>query len=284
MPVIPGPTTPDPIPTDSPPCGAWCVPEDLRCSTDEAPISHDDAVEMIEMASSVLYEFTQHRWPGVCEAVIRPCAERSRVGVPIPSSWRLPWPMVPGQWSGSGLRGDWGWCGCWRGGSCGCTTISEIDLKNDIVEVTEVKVNGEILETSEYELQAGRYLVAIPPRSWPCCQHLDRSDDDDGTMSIAVRFGAAPPRTGRTVAAALACEMAKAFGIITGNCSLDDAARSVARQGVTIVRGDPLELFPNGMTGVRRVDLWIQSVVQGSQHRPGVFHVPGRGNRGRRQS
>lgn len=275
MPVVPGPSDPTPTgETDLPACGAWCAPSDLTCDTTEISSPVIDAA--ISLATLTLYEFTRSRWPGVCSTVIRPCARRyEREGPALrPTTW----------WPGPGaLRGAWGVCGCNRSVSCGTHFLSEIDLMNDVVEVTEVKVNGDVVDPAEYELQAGRFLVAVPPRRWPCCQRLDRTDDDDGTWSVGYRYGYAPPAAGRTQAAVLACELLKAEGAIEGQCQLPTKVTSVVRQGVTIGSLSPADLFPKALTGIASVDLFVQAILVGHESRPGTFTTPGVHSVGRRR-
>lgn len=194
-----------------------------------------DVGRWADYASFVLYQLTGRRYRGVCSDTLRPCGRLSR---------------------SSG-------CGCRSSVSCGCSTLSEIRLPGPVVSVDEVKLDGDVLTPSvDYRLDGTRTLVALGEVTWPCCQDIEADDDEENTFSVTLQWGAAPPPGGPEVAAALACELARACDP-DQQCRLPSRIQSIVRQGETIVVLDPLDLFEKGRTGIPEVDLWVGSINRG---------------------
>lgn len=243
-------------------CEVWCTDADVPCVeyTDDPA----DVEAWIRFSSEVLYLLSGSVYPGPCPETVRPCARR-RAG-------RTP------QWWGGERRGSWGECSCNRSDRCGCSGLSEIDLGPDVQEVTEVKVDGAVIDPGEWELIEGRYLVGWlkadgTNRVWPCCQRLDRPDTEDETFQVKIVRGLMPPIGGVRAAASLTCELLKASR--GGDCRLPKRVTTVTRQGVTVAVLDPLTLFADGLTGLPEVDLWLASVRQGASRREAAVIVPG---------
>lgn len=239
-------------------CAPWADVGDV-CAPCNA-YDFDEALlgDALQVASDVLFNLTGRQWPGECDEVVRPCGYR---------------------------RGDS--CGCLSSSTCGCRRLSQLQLPGrPVAAVTEVKIDGVVLDTARYRVDDHRWLVYLPEsdqaerRGWPCCQRLDLADTEVDTWSVTYTYGQAPPLGGLRAAAALGCQLALAYcpdaaGAST-QCRLPKRVTSIVRQGISMAVLDPLTLFADGITGLSEVDLWVQSVRLGAQRRRGHVFVPGR--------
>lgn len=144
-------------------------------------------------------------------------------------------------------------------GSCGdgcyCGGPSTIVLRG-ATAVAQVTVDGVVLDESAYRLDQGGRLVRLDGGVWPHWQNLAAGTDGLGTFAVTY-YATAPGRLGEQAAGTLALEWLAACSE-RGNCRLPSGTVQVARSGVTmqITPGS----FPDGLTGIREVDLWVQSV------------------------
>ena len=111
------------------------------------------------------------------------------------------------------------------------------------MSIDEVLVDGDVLDPACYRVDDHRWLVRLPDvgetarRSWPCCQRVDLPDSEPDTWSVAFTWGAAPPPSGVSAAAAFACELVRAR---TGDdCSLPPEIVQVVQQGLTYSLPEP---------------------------------------------
>lgn len=241
--------------------GSWVTVDDVigddalcpSCVGVEA-ITDDVAEAAARLASSVLYEMTGRRWPGVSERVVRPAARRRMVGPPPdPRVLRdAIYVEVPPDWSES-----WGWY--------------DSDDPNDIAgkrqimlgfypvrSIVEVRIDGQVVDPNTYRVDEGKWLVRTDGGLWPCRQNWWRDDDEPGTWSVRFMYGVDAPDEARTIAALYACELAK--GMCGMECQLPARTQSISRQGVSQVLFDPLDLIADGMVGIPIVDTWVKSV------------------------
>lgn len=228
-------------------CAPWAVLEDLpdACNDVQAELG----AEWLQIASDILFQFTGRRWPGVCTSTVRPYS-----------------------------------CAC-QVGSCGCGAAIQIDLPDrPVVVVSQVKIDGDVIDPSYYQLQSDRWLVYLPDevplggrRGFPTSQRLDRADSEENTFSVTYTHGTAPPDGGATITGLLACELMKSARGDLDDCQLPERVTAVTRQGVTMALIDPLDLFEDGRTGVPLVDMWV--AAQNRQRTAGraSVHVPGSG-------
>lgn len=250
-------------------CEPWCTIADLPCQ--DYTLDPDVVEQWIMFASEVLYELSHRRWPGPCPVVARPCASRVRVGDARYNSTSVRW------WPGP-ARGSMGSCSCNRANRCGCNPLDEIDLGPDVVSVEAVKIDGETIPASEYDVEGGRFLVGYTQsdgtrRTWPCCQDLALPLTAEGTFGVEFTRGGMPPRGGVLSAASLSCELIAA-ATPDADCRLPKRVTTITRQGVSIAVLDPLTLFSEGRTGLAEVDLWLGSLEYGAANREAVIVDP----------
>jgi hypothetical protein len=229
------------------------------------------------VASSILYGLTGRRWPGECTDTIRPTAEHASVMgyTPGAGGWRAG--LVPFY---DFFPGMWGYCGCERTEVGAGGYVSEIALPGyPVTQIVEVKVDGVAWPSSYYRVQDRSRLVlataAAGRGAWPCHQDLTLADNQPGTWSITYKWGAGPPRAGVRAAAALACELYKAWTPSSSEaCVLPERVTTVVRQGVTVALLDTFDIFDKGMTGIASVDLWIASLKAGRSQATSAVFVP----------
>lgn len=224
-----------------------CWPVDTSCCSDFDSYSPDIRARAESLAASTMRMLTGYSVGG-CPVLLRPCSI-SCVGAS--GGWYeqggtfRPYIDTLGRW----VNG----CGCTYS-SCSCSNLSTVYLGGFVSEVTEVKIDGVVLAPSAYRLYGGDRLVRTDGEAWPACQNMAEDDSATGTFSVAARYGAAVDGLGAYAAGILACEFAKACS--GGKCRLPSGTTSVTRQGITMeITSDA---FPDGLTGIREVDLVIQ--------------------------
>ncbi len=224
---------------------SWVTIDDLpEAQGDRAP--RPDVVESaIAFASDVLYNLTGRRWAGVRTDRYRPC------------------------------------CGC-TPSDCACEPGGSILLPNTpAVAVTQIKIDGQVIASSEYELRDRRRIVAVRQpdgtrRTFLQCQDLTRPTTDVGTMEVVYTWGSAPPDAGKTACGILAWEFALAWTpALAGMCRLPRRVTSITRAGMTVAAIDPLSLFEKGLTGIPEVDVWTKSLEYGTNRTGARVLVPG---------
>lgn len=197
-------------------CTPWYDVEDLPCDASSAAASGLTAV-----AIDWVNRATGFRWPGVCEATIRPAT------------------------------------GCGHRTGCGCGSYARsIDLAHDgvvvpIVEIVELSVAGELAaEGVDYLLEGSRFLRPLAGGMLDPLpvQRLDVPLGEPDTWSVAVRFGSRPPAAVLWATKELNCQLVKRSR--GQKCELPDNTTSVSSDGVTITFDVPA----NGKTGIPRID------------------------------
>ena len=187
---------------------------------------------------------------GLCTVTVRPChlcpdrtAGRSgHLGV-----------------SGGLMQGDYRML---LGSSCGCAGAvcagsSEVALEGPVHDITEVRVDGTVLDEAAYRVRNRRWLMRVDGQRWPQAQNMDAADDEAGAFTVTYRRGIEVPYLGQVAAGLLALEWLK--GMTGRDCGLPAGATSVSRQGVT-VEVDPRGLYEAGVVGIPEVDQWLLTV------------------------
>lgn len=246
-------------------CSAWTTAEDVvGCCSAEIGSDTTFLEASIVAASEMLYDASGRQFPGICERTVRPCQIDSCLcGGQVLSRGHLV------GWDGS----------CWGGFNCGCQPESRVKLAGYVRSITQVKIDGVVLDPSEYFVQGHRWLIHRSPGRWPQCQIIDLPDTEDGTFSVTYEFGKAPPVSGQLAAQALACEITKSCtpGV---ECALPTGVVRVTRQGLTLERSFFVrDRFGVWATGIGAVDFFLNGVNPAGIRRRGTVFSPSSRNR-----
>lgn len=256
------------------PCEPWIDCADIRANCPDT--TGDDALlnGIAAMASQLMYEISGRQFNGSCLRTVRPCSEQA-------VCWGLNpwygWTGWPWAWAWDGVT--WGWydqIGC----HCNCGTLSRVMLPGyPATAITEVKIDGVVIDPAEYRLDEWQYLTRLRsasdptiPRFWPACQVLDLPDTEPGTWSVTYRAGVAPPLAGKAAATALACEL-----LPGADCKLPSGATRIVRQGLTIDKLQPLAaMLLAGATGIPQIDTFMAAYnPSGLRRRPSIWSASG---------
>lgn len=128
-------------------------------------------------------------------------------------------------------------------------------------QITQVSVNGVVVDPSQYELLNRAILRPKSGMSWGLCS----------SPVITYDYGTEPPVTGKIAARKLADEFVLAFNG-DDRCSLPSNVTSVARQGLSFSIFDSQDFLDKGLVGIYEVDLFLRSVNPSrAAKRPRVF-------------
>lgn len=270
------------------PCTPWASPQDVwdccgqpTFTVGEGSMATECPVDMSQYAyeaSQLLFELSGRLFSGICEKTVRPCSD-SWCGFQVLSRGHIV--IDPYQY-------DYGWTGSrWNWGlrSCGCSPLDKIKLSGyPVREITEVKIDGVVVDPATYRLDGHRWLVRVrdplDPNTqlfWPHCQMLDLPDTEPGTFSVTYTFGAEPPLIGIAAAGQLGCELYRACSG-AGECSLPTGTVRVTRQGITISRTSFQRDTKSGIwaTGLNLVDAFLASFASaGLTRRPSIWSPDG---------
>lgn len=212
--------------------------------------SADTKARAIALAGQSMRLLTGFRVGG-CPVTVRPCRRDCNT-----RTWRT-YPvrgyMGSTPWFPVQLGGAWLNIGCGCSTSCSCSRVFEIRLSSAASAVSEVKVDGVVLDASSYRLDPGGRLVRTDGIDWPLCQDLNAPDTEAGTWSVTYTPGAAVDGLGAAAAGLLASQYARALN--GGDCELPDTVTQVVRLGVTMTLAPGS--FPGGRTGIRIVDDYL---------------------------
>lgn len=239
-------------------CSPWATEADLCSPCDDYANVGVLAGDMLQAASDVLFELSGRQFPGTCEATIRPvarCAHLERM-VSLPSPRR------------SAAIG------------CGCSSYLFAMPDYPVAAVSEVKVDGVVVDPALYRIDDNRTLVRLADADgtnpgWPATQRLDLPTTAVGTWSITHTWGREPGPMGVVAAAVLACELALSCDPeMASECRLPKKVTSVTREGVSIVLSPSDFLDKDGKTGLYEVDLFLRAVnPERIRRRAAVWHA-----------
>ncbi len=259
------------------PCEPWISAEDVAdCCSVETTSSFIFDTAAYE-AQALLFELSGRLFPGVCSKTVRPPCLDCSCGYQVLSRG-----YVIGPW-------DYGYP---YSGFCDYCLVScapsRVKLSGyPVKEITQVKIDGDILAASEYTLWKRRYVTRLNDARWPWQQDLTLADTEDGTFSISYLYGAEPPQIGRSAAAQLGCELYKACSGLT-DCALPQGVTRVTRQGITIEklafvtwaytkgRFARSGRAPGWNTGLPLVDAFLNTYNSNGLTRRPVFWSPGK--------
>lgn len=242
-------------------CAPWLtaddIPEDLY-----GDLSADEVDVLCELASEILYVMANCYWPGVCDRTVRPdLGARNRLWWSEPGGGA--WTDVP--WTAT--RVGRGWDLCTNG------TLTRFSLPGPVQTVTQILVDGAVLDPAAYFVEGRSTLVRVDGNRWPVGQDLTRSPSDTDTSgtpawSVTYEWGQAPPDSGVLMAKSLAVELILA-ATDCGQCRLPwaGAVATAQRKGTTVSYQSLSEQFKNGEVGLADVNLWLNA-VRGGEWRP----------------
>lgn len=166
-------------------------------------LSDADVEALLDDASDLVYFLSRGTVYGLCEATVRPC----RV------------------------------CMC---GSCfACCSVDMLPLRGPVVEVTEVKIDGEVISPDLYRVTPRNFLYRVSddgnrPASWPSSQALYLDDTEDGTFSVTYTHGMTEPYPVWVVNATIEAACDAANFQVNGRGKLPADTVGVVYQGLSI--------------------------------------------------
>lgn len=242
------------------PCEPW--PIDPACPYGIEPVpglQTPEEVFAIASATEVLWRLTGGIY-GLCSVTVRPCGRKC-------SNFEFfPTQTINGVWINIS-------CPCSES-TCGCCYVCEIDLRDTVREIVEVKIDGLVIDPDTYRVDDGRKLVRVGDdvECWPQCQTLGLPDTEPGTFSVTFLRGLPVPPGGKRAVAALAAEILKACA--NDECRLPARVQLISRQGETFQVINDIEYLRASLTGIPEVDLWLKSVNPTGQRQPSTIWSP----------
>lgn len=257
------------------PCSVWITGDDVAACCSTSVGSDTALLDLVAAeASMAMWELSGRQFTGLCERTVRPCRDTCGCFGQSASLGMGPWYWSTVYYGGS--------AGSWRnecGDTCGCSPLSKVRLSGyPVVDITEVKIDGAVVDPAGYRLDKWRYLIRLsdpgPPvvaRAWPGCQDLSLDDTQAGTFSVSYEYGVDPPQLGKDAAAALACQLWLACN--GADCKLPTGTTRVTRQGITVERGLLINWFnPQQSTGIVAIDLFLAAYWRNrAWRRPAVW-------------
>ena len=218
--------------------------------------SLDDISGLTDTQRTLAYEYARdalnHLTAGVvanCPVSVRPC--RAGAMSAFPWTWTGLTYIPPEFMSGTSWMSS---CGCMM--SCACKPRAGLDLGRPVAEIIEVEIDGAVLPEEDYRLAEHRWLYRTDG-TWPATQDMDLEPGAVGTFIVKYRPGWTLGLAGEAAYGRLASEFAKSL-CKDKSCSLPSNVKMIVRRGVTMEFKEGL--FPENRTGMREVDLFVQSI------------------------
>lgn len=240
------------------PC-EWDI--DSGCCTNWDDYPPEVQERATNFASLIMWAATGRRY-GLCEITVRPCGRTRTSKMPL-WGWGSYW--LGGVWYPYiGQDGLWRNCGCH--GFCNCRPQCEAYLPGPVNSITEVILDGEVLDATNYEVQDHSWLVRVDGECWPECPDMAA----DEAFEVTYLRGEAIPPALSDAAGTVACEFAKACS--GQECRLPGRLQFITRQGVTAQMVDVDRLMDRNLTGLLEVDQVIAALNPNGLHsRPRVM-------------
>ena len=181
-----------------------------------------------EQASHLLFELSGRIFSGECgPKTVRPPCHGCSCGYQVLSRGYV---VGPWNYDGGAYASLCDYCMV----SC---APSRVKLSGyPVRSISEVKVDGVVVDDSLYTIWKRRYLSRLDDGHWPYGQNLTLADTEEGTFSISYTYGADPPELGMAAAAQLGCQLYAACDPSASGteCVLPTGVTRVTRQGITI--------------------------------------------------
>lgn len=226
-------------PLDPPVFNGCLWPTDDTCFTEEwAALSEEVKIRALALASSSLEALVAHRVTH-CPVTVRPC-------------------ISP--------------CGC-QTASCGsCSASCELTL-DYVGEVVAVVVGGVEYPPEDFEVHDRKTIVYTGTDDCPFTrgQNLGIPLGEPGSWSVTYLPAEPVDTSGAQAVTMLALEFAKAC-MGNSKCALPKGVRTISRFGMTyqVEAG----MFPEGFTGIRVVDAYIEFWNPGKRRQPLGIYSP----------
>lgn len=232
------------------PCAPWASVDDVKGCGPCADASEEMLADALATSSAWLWRMTGKQY-GICPVTVLPLGQSSCD------------PCQSGFWTwGSSWYFDRA-RNCWHGANGRYARnesrfgVPEIRLGfTNVQAVTQVAIDGEILDPAAYRVDDGRWLVRIDGGTWPHNQDVTVTPPE---FQVTLEHGLPVPADGIVAATTLACEIVQAC---SGgkDCRLPKRVQTITRQGVSMVLMDPLTILDEGKFGIAEVDYFVKSV------------------------
>lgn len=260
------------------PCLLDAWQPDETCLKLPATITDEQKQFYQRLAAEILYMRTGQRFGRSCAIEVRPCygggcngadTDGWWFGGPVPLGYNGPFYPYRGA---DGMIRNWRGCGC--GDRCHCgPELCQIELPGPIFDITEVNIDGVVVDSICYVAYDGRYLTlkteAFKTRHpdlaakysdcWPTCQDYTKTAPGEGTWSITYSTGVAAP----FMAQAAVTELMNHFAGMCDGCGCGTDTRQnltrLSRQGVDMEFADPQQVFQDDRIGLPICDLFVQT-------------------------
>jgi hypothetical protein len=202
-------------------CAPWDL--DLECCDLPDGVAEETIEYWQGVASEILYVASGRRY-GPCPITVRPCLRRCGGGSGLP----VPYKGADGAWR------NYSACGCTD--DCSCVELSEIVLQGPVASITEVSIDGTVLDPAAYRLDRvgdGYRLVRIDGGTWPECSDMTAGCDEVGSFCVTYEQGIAPDGLAIAAVSELTCEFVKACIPGCKTCRLPKNVQSATRRGVS---------------------------------------------------
>ena len=259
--------TPDSEPSTMGPCSTWITGDDVAecCAAAVSDVGTytvllDDAADV---ASQLLYELSGRRFAGLCEREgVRPCHGDCGCAFQVLSRGHI----VGDYHSSCSGRG------CW------CRDLSRVKLAGYVRSVTQVKIGGVVLASSEYRVDEHKYLTRLNGRS--LAELLARRPRGHGGRDVLGRLHLREdaPHLGDRRRQAVRLPDLPAVRLERWRCRLRHSLERhpCHRQGITVERSLFQRNAQTGAweTGMGAVDFFLNSVNPKGLMRNGLFFGP----------
>lgn len=156
----------------SAPCAPWTTDEQVRACCGGLDPEYD-LTEAIQFASEILFRLSGHRWSGECERTVYPCSGNNCgcAGTTWDRLRASDWNWMYAGYPSMPLRYGDGWVNQWGGCVSKCQ-LDCVDLPGVVSEVTQVVVDGQVVDPLSYAVQAYRRICRTDGHHWPCSNNL----------------------------------------------------------------------------------------------------------------